>query len=80
MPASLPASLHAYVWPSRLQKEFEGTGGVLLDVSHAKPHPYHGEPGRHCFSGMHMLLLPLLLPLLLLLPVAAPHRLCPAHA
>ncbi|KAI3428474.1 hypothetical protein D9Q98_007299 [Chlorella vulgaris] len=25
------------------QKEFEGTGGVLLDVSHAEPQPYHGE-------------------------------------
>ena len=27
-----------------LQEEqyFEGTGGVLLDVSHASPHPYHG--------------------------------------
>ena len=30
-----------------LQKGFEGTGGVLLDVSHAIPHPYHG--------GAHML-------------------------
>ena len=49
-------------WPVCLQKEFEGTGGVLLDVSHAKPHPYHGKPGRYCFSGIHMLLLPQLLP------------------
>lgn len=29
--------------PGQAQKEFEGTGGVLLDVSHATPHPYHGR-------------------------------------
>ncbi|KAL4423326.1 hypothetical protein ABPG77_006121 [Micractinium sp. CCAP 211/92] len=25
------------------EHRYEGTGGVLLDVSHAEPHPYRGE-------------------------------------
>lgn len=38
------------------EKYFEGTGGVLLDVSHTSPHPYHGEPcsARAC-SGSCLL-------------------------
>lgn len=44
--------LHGRLRPMHffLQRRFEGTGGVLLDVSHAEPHPYRGrllQPWSH---------------------------------
>ncbi|PRW44436.1 hypothetical protein C2E21_6561 [Chlorella sorokiniana] len=38
-----PGQTNPALMKQQEEQYFEGTGGVLLDVSHVAPHPYHGE-------------------------------------